>query len=114
MTRSEREEYTEQREHRPFPSKILTSDKEDQANKEIDISPSRFSLRSSARLSRKRELSPSPSEPARRQSQVTHPSTSIDSSKSGTDEGPSQYCLCQPDPKVPRPRNGMICDGRLI
>lgn len=23
-------------------------------------------------------------------------------------ESPSQICLCQPDPKVPRPRNGML------
>jgi HMG box factor, other len=34
----------------------------------------------------------------------TSPATTQDSSSEAT----NQFCLCQPDPKIPRPRNGMF------
>lgn len=42
------------------------------------------------------------------------PSVSKANAVSWQDESPSQICLCQPDPKVPRPRNGMsACDSSI-
>ena len=47
----------------------------------------------------------------------TSPATTNDSNPDTT----NQFCLCQPDPKIPRPRNGMFltsslfqCDSSLI
>lgn len=64
-----------------------------------------YATRSSARLSRKRDSDPSPEE----SSQLSRNRVaSVSGEGPGTKlaESPSQLCLCQPDPKVPRPRNG--------
>ncbi|KAI4152520.1 MAG: hypothetical protein LQ340_002870, partial [Diploschistes diacapsis] len=73
-----------------------------------------YATRSSARLSRKRDSDPSPEE----SSQLSRNRVaSVSGEGPGTKlaESPSQLCLCQPDPKVPRPRNGenQICNPPL-
>ena len=66
-----------------------------------------ISLRASTRLSRKREASRSPPVAGpQRSGQSRLPSISRDGDLTNK-ESPTHVCLCQPDPKVPRPRNGM-------
>lgn len=72
-----------------------------------------ISLRTSTRLSRKREVSRSP--PIGESQRSDHsrlPSISRDGDLTNK-ESPTHICLCQPDPKVPRPRNGayIFCPG---
>ena len=68
-------------------------------------SPTGYSTRSSARLSRKRNPDQY-TEDKTQSSMFRHPSVSVEGSNPKFDDSPSQLCLCQPDPKVPRPRNG--------
>lgn len=65
-------------------------------------------------VTRKRAASLMADEPEARE---TSPATTHDSNPETT----NQFCLCQPDPKIPRPRNGMFltsslcqCDSSLI
>lgn len=46
-------------------------------------------------------------EPADQSTKTARPSVSRRDSDTWQGESPSSICLCQPDPKVPRPRNGM-------
>ena len=68
-------------------------------------SPSGYATRSSARLSRKRDSDHPPEEPVQL-GRTRLPSFSGEGSNHKFNDSPSQLCLCQPDPKVPRPRNG--------
>lgn len=62
-------------------------------------------------LSRKRVSSQSSIEETRSIISRTVPSVSAESPITKyTTDSPSQICLCQPDPKVPRPRNGIKSD----
>lgn len=52
---------------------------------------------------------PAKSIPFRERSSVSERSSSSSPVKSATSrESVTQFCLCQPDPKIPRPRNGML------
>lgn len=50
---------------------------------------------------------PQEPESAEETTRAVRPSTTHRDSDSWQGESPSSICLCQPDPKVPRPRNGM-------
>ena len=39
--------------------------------------------------------------------QIKTPRLSVSKDSDWKAESPSSFCLCQPEPKVPRPRNGM-------
>lgn len=73
----------------PAEEREPTSPSDEPLNNFVD--PPKHRLRSSSRTS----------------NEESHHSDQRLASISWEDETPSQICLCQPDPKIPRPRNGM-------
>ncbi|KAL8705826.1 MAG: hypothetical protein Q9201_001049 [Fulgogasparrea decipioides] len=83
----------------PSPTDNRDTSQPSDALVEEDIISSKARTRSSATLSN--ESSNPSDQPTTTRDSITEENTAWNT--------PSSICLCQPDPKVPRPRNGMHC-----
>lgn len=45
----------------------------------------------------------------REDKEIDHPDISPAHTRNSSGDSTAHVCICQPDPKIPRPRNGMLC-----